>query len=458
MKTFLRRSLVIMGGLAILLGLFHVVENYRGRRAWRLWKSAREAAGQTYDRAAFIPKAIPDADNFAAAPIVADVNYWRNTGSWWSLPGVFVNGPTAGDWRSGHPADFAAFAGELKGQRMEAFLEKYETPLEELSTAARRPGSRLKLDYLNPEEMPPLLSMRARAKVLRLRALARLQSGHAEAALEDVLTGLRMIQHLQQEPHVISQLLRMAYVNILVQPIWEGLRGHAWNEAQLVRLQAALEPIDLVASMKRAWQFERCTAVAIWSKGAEESPESFLSLSADATMPAGRFARAAGRLLLPKGWAYQNLWAMDRVYEEQLIAVLDSDRHLVHADQHRRAMAAFASPRRTPYTWAMHGFLPGLLGQNVRVAWAQSGLDLARIACALERHRLVTGNYPEDLQGLVPAVLAQVPHGVVGGHPFRYEHQNHSYRLYSTGWNGTDEGGKVDPDPEQGDWVWFTGK
>ena len=458
MKTFLRRSLVIMGGLTILLGLFHVVENYRGRRAWRLWKSAREAAGQTYDRAAFIPKAILDAENFAAAPIVAGVNDGRNPEAQWSLPGVFVNWPSAGDWRNGHPADYAAFAGELNGRSLEAFLGPRDAALDALADAARRPSSRLNVDYLRPEEMPPLLSMRSRAKVLRLRALARLQSGDSAAALEDVLTGLRMIQHLQQEPHVISQLLRMAYVNILLQPVWEGLRGHAWNDAQLARLQAALEPIDLVASMKLAWQFERCTAVTLWTKGAEESPESFLSLSADGTMPAGRFARAAGRLLLPKGWVYQNLKALDRAYEEQLIAVLDSDRHVVHEDLHRKAVAVFGSPERTPYSWAMAGFLPSLLGQNIRVARAQSGLDQARVACALERYRLVRGSYPADLQGLVPTVLAEIPHDVVGGHPLRYVRLGSSYLLYSTGWNGQDDGGKVDTDLEQGDWVWFTAK
>lgn len=455
MKTFLRRLLWSVGTLAVLLGFFHLIENVRGRRAWQARKAGQEALGMRYDLAAYAPPAVAEADNFAAAPCIAGAVAGKGDGSNWTLPGVFIDVRTAGDWREGRPLDPGVAEAELKGQNLEAFLQPFEGRLDAIAEAARRPGSRLLIDHSKPEDVPLLLDMRARMRVLRLRALARLQAGRAEAALEDVLTGLRMVQHLQHEPHLISQLLRAAWASLVLQPVWEGLQGRMWNEAQLARLEAALAPIDLLASMKLALRFERCGMAANLARAGAGDLGALLPSSLEGAQTPGRALRWAMQTLIPKGWVAQNIRALDEAYAEGIEAALDPARHRVHPNPEAwRAL----NPKRTPYTMLVPIVVPALAGQNPRIGRIVAGIDQARVACALERWRRAEGGYPETLEALAPRFLAKVPHDVATGAPLRYARTEGAYRLFSIGWNGTDEGGTRAREATEGDWVWSTGE
>ncbi len=65
---------------------------------------------------------------------------------------------------------------------------------------------------------------------------------------------------------------------------------------------------------------------------------------------------------------------------------------------------------------------------------------------ALERFRARTGAYPESLAVLVPAELAAEPIDAWAGVSLRYRRDGSSYRLYATGLDAQDDGGKTDPD------------
>ena len=467
MKLFIKRMLLTLGALMGLLITFHLVENWRGRRAWETWKASQEASGFRYDVMNYEPRQLPDADNFAKAPIVVEITSPKGSSAgpaWLAIRSVFTNPPTAGNFRLGQSADYIAFSKELDGQNLETVTQPFDSKLDQLAEAARRPGCRFMADYADIEGFPPLLNLRAVARALRLRALARLQAGKSEAALEDVLTGLKLIQNFKGEPHLISQLLRLAYVGIFLQPVWEGLQAHAWNEAQLVRLEAAFAPIDTIASMDLGWGFERAGLALAWTHYAEEARTTFLGQFDPTVAPIHKVRNAFRWAFIPKGWIYQNLVSLDREFVAHAGIILDQKGHLVHADKQKMAEARFSTQRNSPYNWIARMTLPALLAQNARAARAQSDLDMARMACALERHRLALGAYPDDLEALGP-FLAQVPHDVINGTPLHYRRQGDGFRLYSVGWNGTDEGGQVAPvdkdgsyDPRQGDWVWSTGK
>jgi hypothetical protein len=96
-----------------------------------------------------------------------------------------------------------------------------------------------------------------------------------------------------------------------------------------------------------------------------------------------------------------------------------------------------------------------------KVAAIQSSVDLARVACALERYHLAHGEYPETLDSLAPQFITQVPHDIINGQPLHYRRTDDGqFVLYSVGWNETDDGGQVvltqggGVDREKGDWVW----
>lgn len=107
--------------------------------------------------------------------------------------------------------------------------------------------------------------------------------------------------------------------------------------------------------------------------------------------------------------------------------------------------------------------MPGLISATTRFAQAQSHLDLARVAIALERYRLAHGKLPVSLLPLSPQYLTTIPSDVIDGQSLRYKRTGDDrFVLYSVGWNQTDDGGEVGLSPgttpelvtTNGDWVW----
>ncbi|MGC8991813.1 MAG: hypothetical protein ACP5MD_16985, partial [Verrucomicrobiia bacterium] len=96
-----------------------------------------------------------------------------------------------------------------------------------------------------------------------------------------------------------------------------------------------------------------------------------------------------------------------------------------------------------------------------KAAAGQTTVTLARVACALERHRLAKGRYPETLAELAPGFISRIPADPVNGGPLKYRLIDQGrYVLYSVGPDGVDDGGKpiskaqVKEDVPAGDWVW----
>ena len=107
--------------------------------------------------------------------------------------------------------------------------------------------------------------------------------------------------------------------------------------------------------------------------------------------------------------------------------------------------------------------MPAYSGVPQKVAFAQNEVDMAMLACALERYRLSQGQYPDDLNALVPRFVTVLPHDIINGQPLKYRRaDNGRFVLYSAGWNEKDDGGVVaarssntnEQDILRGDWVW----
>lgn len=79
---------------------------------------------------------------------------------------------------------------------------------------------------------------------------------------------------------------------------------------------------------------------------------------------------------------------------------------------------------------------------------------LARTALALEQFYLDQSTYPASLSQLVPQFLPEVELDPTDFEPMRYQRtQADQFRLYSIGWNETDDGGKFEKEYKQGDWL-----
>jgi len=79
-------------------------------------------------------------------------------------------------------------------------------------------------------------------------------------------------------------------------------------------------------------------------------------------------------------------------------------------------------------------------------------VDLMRMGLLLERQYADNGQYPDSLDAIAPDLGGTVPVDPFTGEPYRYLPSGDTFRLYSVGPNGADDGGMHDA--RRGDIVW----
>lgn len=480
-------------GLLGLIGLLLVVclfENWRGARAWNRLKAELEARGEKLDYQAFIPAPAADSENFAATPLLAPLlDYDRSAPGKWKQPmeqqqvravsGAFSNypekkSPRPGNWQIDEPAPLDEWQDYFVGHtnypgaaRSEnpalgilRALQKFDAEMAELETASQRPRSVFPVHY---EEnfnalLPHLATIKGISTVVRLRALAGLKAGEKDKALRDVRLTLRLAESVREEPFLISQLVRIAILQLAVQPIWEGCARHDWTTGQLTELQAQLAGIRLLEDYGKAMRGERAfnnAALDFMRTGKVRMSE--VLGNGDMSGNLGDYIRP-----LIGGWWRQNQVVLNRLHQERTIPLIDAARHRVFVPQAREAEDMPELRSAHIYNMLARMFLPAVMKTATKFAHAQTSLDLATVACALERHRLSSGEYPAQLDLLVPKFIEKLPPDVINGEMLKYRREaDGSFTLWSVGWNETDDQGEAGKarsgkghDMNTGDWVW----
>jgi hypothetical protein len=345
-------------------------------------------------------------------------------------------------------------------------LSKYDSTIEELRQDGQLPYSRFPLEYDKDDPwamlLPHLAVMKRCAQVLQLRALAELQNGQSDLALADIKLLLRLTDSIRTEPVLISHLVRIAMVNLALQPVWEGLAEHRWSDGQLAELDQELAGLDFLSDYKLAMRGEMVLGQVGMFDYLQHHPGKLQSLfsEGDPSSPAPVFTLIR---LFPNGWFYQNQFHCARPMVEFYLPAADVNQGIFSPTTIRHADTAITAEckRLTPYNFLERLLLPALGNAAKKFASGQNAVNLARVACTLERYRLAHGEYPESLDALLPQFIARLPHDVINGQPLHYGRTSDGqFILYSVGWNETDDGGKVAFNKEgavninNGDWVW----
>ena len=459
--------------LFTLIALLVAEENWRGKRAWETHKRELEAKGERFDLASFMPKPVPDDQNFVMTPFFApllererrmaagnrnetnvqqtalDVYGGAGHGGTLSLGGLGKGKLTdLQEWQKFYRANTnfpAAPQPQGPGKDVLSALVKFGPALNELREARRRPYAAFPL-YQDKDPTLPVLhlgDLKSIALVLRLRAVAFLADGQSHEALEDLKVSFRLADCLRPEPFLISHLVRLAALEASVSSVWEGLARHRWSEAELVELQQLLGSIDLLTDYAHVLRGERAFSNSMMA-GMRRGKRGLLSLA-------------------PAGLLFQNQVCISRVYQLRALPLIDAGQHRVYPEQSNQLTNAPEIRKTTPYNVLARMLLPAIAKSTVNTARAQAILDQAIVACAAERFRIANGQYPERLQALVPSFIERIPTDVIGGNPLEYRRSDDGqFVLYSLGWNQKDDGGRTELKQgttpreaiEQGDWVW----
>lgn len=469
LKKILKVTAFVVVALITLIALVCVEESVRGKAAWQRNLRALEARGDTLDILKIAPLPVPDAQNMAAAPIFAELMTASNqdqTRLVGTLKKVLPKELPAADWRlTGPGLDMAKWHAAFSNGNILAALQPAEAVLKEVEEAAARPQCRFPIQYEKGFAclLPHLSSLRQIARVLQLRALAELEAGQSEAALKDVRLMLRVANSLETEPMLISLLVRMACLGLAQQTVWEGLAAQRWSDAQLQQLQQDLAPLDLLAHLESAFRGERC--MAKWALDMLLDNPGNLQMLTEVTD--GKTTRATSWLwhALPTGFLYFNCLNVDLFYQRQMLPCVDSRAGRIYparTDAIKPACVALKQ-HAVPYHVLEALMIPAVSSIIIKAGVAQTGVQQATLACALERYRLAHGQLPEKLDALVLQFIAQLPRDVIDGQPLRYRLDgSQGFVIYSIGWNQKDDGGqqvltkqdKPRVDDQQGDWVW----
>jgi tetratricopeptide (TPR) repeat protein len=503
----LRRILIGLAMLATLIAVLYAEEDWRGKHAWENYKREWEAKGEKFDWQAFVPPSVPNDQNFFTAPIFTNIlnskiamtpygkdggpdmrpdasktgyainrmwmtdlqawqNYYRNPTNFHAVNELVM---TNGDFLAqtnylNHATDKFPIAPEPQTPAKDVLLalSKFDSAVEELRQASQRPYARIPLNYQDGVErakelLPVLAELKRCSQLLQLRASAELADGQNEKALGDVKLLLYLNNSLRSSPFLISHLVRIAIVAINVQPIWEGMAEHKWSDEQLIALDAELAKLDFLADYEFTMRGERAFEIASFENQRR-------TREAISSKPEG-FGLITNKLtLMPSAYFYQNEMAYARVSQQWILPLVNMETRVVSPDGQRRADQAIRAEMKpySPYKAQALMTSPVIASAVKLFTIDQASVDLARVACALERYRLAHGGYPETLDTLAPQFIAKLPHDIINGQPLHYRRtKDGNFVLYSVGLNEKDDGGEVvirkggsAVDQEQGDWVW----
>jgi hypothetical protein len=494
-------------GIVALIAFWYGEEDWRGERAWNQYRKAAEARGESLDFAAYIPKPVPDEQNFAATPFLKsflDTNN-RNilTNDLYARADAHISETNIENDRghrhfvdlvAWHMASVALQKGPLRP------AEHFET--DQTDPAARSAAARAVLEGMKPDDedfatirtasfrtnsrfsivydmddpsrivIPHLAKIKSVCLRLRLQACAELAAGEHDKALADVKLMLSLDDSIKSEPFLVSYFVRVACVQIAVQPVWEGLAGHRWNDAQLQELQACFSSFDFLKDIQQPLKAERANGV-IYVDLVKKYGLRYLKATPEDTESANDMAMSLlGSLIYsasPSGWYCQEKLNYCTLFDAQERGVVDLAARVVSpsitkSNEIELTKRIYGDPPGTDLGVFRHHriiaaiMLPSLDVVPAKIAAAQTAADQAALACALERYRLANGQFPETLAALTPKFISRPPNDVITGQPYKYRRTDDGqFVLYSVGWNEKDDGGipgKSLFDTRDGDWVW----
>lgn len=498
LPRWLRILLFCVAALITLAVLLYVEENWRAERAWRQMKQEIAERGESLDWRDLVKPDVPDDQNFAMTPLLRpfqnytiDVNAMNNNQIVWDSPAAVVRakasllprtwlrmqqkmgkkmetGKRIGErndgrvdlegWRqvfaesdefavpenAGTPAEDVLFA-----------LKKYESEMAELTQASRRPYSQFATHYDESlgALLPYLAALKSWAHPFKLRAAARLAAGDINDAFEDVQTLASLASTLENEPLLITQLVRIALDAIAINAFWQGWADHRWSDEQLQWFQNYFSTLEIRAVVPKMYSGERAFAIASIDRWLIQSTDSTRSANETESPFSGEYFNP------PRFIARRNQVAICRVYNlliDDAREALDHKKPLHQSDKDYAQLAGMEG--YSPYTALAKMLVPAVESVTPKFDREQVTIDLAAAACALERYRLDHGEYPDTLEALTPDYISNVPMDLMDGQPLRYHKRDDGwFDLYSVGPNQKDDGGvfpKTNSGEDEWDYPW----
>jgi hypothetical protein len=307
--------------------------------------------------------------------------------------------------------------------------------------------------------LPHLAMLKNLTQTLGSRTLLALHYSNQADAWTNLLVATRLVTAWEIEPVEVSHLVRFADVKLAFNITWQALQTNIWPDAQLTRLQAEWESVNLFANLAEVIAFQRACRIAAYDTAREEIEHPslpFIDFLQETWLNPFRAWSP-----LQSQWREQALLHGGQYDEEKDVMLFFRDREI----ERSKAMQAL--------TWKQMRQLPGVTNETpfrsrynsrvqvmeemrrMTVAYVNRGVSfLGRAAeaeaerrilitaIALERFRGRYGEYPQALGALTPEFLKTPLPDFMDGQPLRYRRTDDGhFLLYSIGLDCVDNGG-----------------
>jgi hypothetical protein len=304
----------------------------------------------------------------------------------------------------------------------------------ETAHAARRSGAvaRFPLKWENHIAMllPHMQPLRKFIDVLRLDMEVRLADGETQAAVDDLLTLVGVSESLSNEPLMVSQLIRIACLNVAVESAQQLLAQEGLTDEQLRQIGDAFARQDFQKAFRTALAGERWTFARTFDVGT--------SSLTDGGIDVPLWFRGADQA---KGLEFYR--KTDEAAEQSLLKAYAAGA-AIDAELAKLSKEPLAD-RRYAVTGVMFPAFQAAARAHLK---GEALATLAETAVACERYRLATGELPAKLDDLVPQYLDTVPLDPFDEQPLRYVVDAQGARLYSIGQDFKDDGGAGASNPQ----------
>lgn len=484
--------------------------------AWMNWTGARmlaatqaklKAAGETTDFRAVATEPVPDDTNFCAVPALRDLALQIGNDASKGEPGARRERlkkmalPKVSDSKPRHARgaqfgvrqDMTATRDWLRGstssdkpaendaaKEVLAALSAHDALISELAAGLDRPNAQWTPPW-RTRELPPMLFAVAMphysvtqnaVQTLGVRAAAAARAGDAAKAHESMRIIAKLAEANANDPFLIGLLVSAAQVTELANATWQTCEAQCGSAADFAALETALSTLDFKKAALRAWRGEMSGALdAMRSLKSSGDDGTIASLFVSNTNDASSALATAISHALPGGWLDGNAAVIADHDYDHLLKPLQTAGWVHLADSAAAGEAELRAQRKTLWRHPFHLMAsimaPASTSVVLRVAYAQCLTDQATVACALERHRIEKGAYPETLAPLTLANGKPLPLDALSEKPMGYRKTaDGKYALWCIGFDGKDDGGKRVLDVKnpqntkfsersyKGDWVW----
>jgi len=268
-----------------------------------------------------------------------------------------------------------------------------------------------------PQNLPPLADLRGCVRLLAAAAVLRAQQGDTVATVAYIDDATHAAQSLRNQPTLVSYLVRLACLGTCIDVLQWSFGAAEFTDEQLVQIDRMLSEAASSLDLAKAFAGERCGSIEMFNN--------------PSLVEGGRVMKVPGIRSVGLTDILDYMASCIEACELPPVERIDRLGQLGDELGQLSGLHIIAKILAPPLRRVAEIDLRGAIE-----------LDMARIAVAIERYRLVTGRVPESLAVLVPDYLDQVPVDPYDGQPMCYRVTETGYRLYSIGSDRKDNGGQ----------------